>query len=135
MYWEHGQQGVFDSGAYVTLAGSIGQTAPGGDQGGGEISGDSRRASVSVSVPLKRSRDLSVWLDSSAAYISLAQDDLGNLLRVETHKWAVVTSEGQIANGLQTLYQFRSIRTRINVPQPKMGRRKTLKNGNNHLSR
>ncbi|WP_299191999.1 ShlB/FhaC/HecB family hemolysin secretion/activation protein [uncultured Erythrobacter sp.] len=75
---------VTDGGTYVTLAGSLGQTAPGGDLGPSDISGDSRRASLAVSVPLKRSRGASLWLEANAAYISVAQDDLGTLLRDDT---------------------------------------------------
>lgn len=75
---------IGNGGTYVTLAGSIGQTAPGGDLGSSDISGDSRRASLAVSVPLKRSRGGSVWLEANTAYISVAQDDMGALLRDDT---------------------------------------------------
>lgn len=75
---------VGNGGAVVTLAGSIGETAPGGDLGDSDLSGNSRRASIGLSVPLRRTGSGGLWLEANAAYISVKQDDLGALLRDDT---------------------------------------------------
>lgn len=75
---------VADNGTRVGVVGSIGRTAPGGELGDTEISGDTRRAGVNVSIPLRRTRSGSIWLEGQAAYISIAQEDLGTLLRDDT---------------------------------------------------
>lgn len=84
------QTQVTDSGITARLAGSIGRTAPGGELEGSDVAGDSLRASAQVTVPVKRSKNASVWIDTRAAYISIEQEDLGTLLRDDTLVTAAV---------------------------------------------
>ncbi|MDY7098748.1 MAG: ShlB/FhaC/HecB family hemolysin secretion/activation protein [Pseudomonadota bacterium] len=73
-----------DSGATLRLSGSVGRTSPGDIPGGADITGDKIGATASVSVPIKRSRKASAWIEADASYISISQDDLGTLLRDDT---------------------------------------------------
>ena len=84
------QTQVTDSGITARLSGSLGRTAPGGALEGSDIDGDSVRANAQLTVPIKRSKNASVWLDTSAAYISIEQDDLGTMLRDDTLVTAAV---------------------------------------------
>lgn len=84
------QTQITNSGITARLSGSIGRTAPGGALDGSDIAGDTLRANAQVSVPIKRSKKASVWVDASAAYISIEQDELGTMLRDDTLVTAAV---------------------------------------------
>ncbi len=71
-------------GAVVSIDGSLGHTSPGEIQGAGDITGDTVRAGASLSVPVKRTRDASAWVEAGLGYISISQDSAGDLLRDDT---------------------------------------------------
>lgn len=74
---------LLDNGTSLQVSGSLGSTAP-GEVEGGDISGETARAAISLSSPLLRTKRASVWADIDAAYIEIKQDDLGALLRDDT---------------------------------------------------
>lgn len=78
------QAQLTNRGVTLALAGGLGETEPGGIVDGSDITGDSVRASATLSAPLMRTKDSSVWLEGGAAYISIEQDELGALLRDDT---------------------------------------------------
>ncbi len=78
------QTQITDSGITARISGSLGRTAPGGELEGSDIAGDTLRANAQITVPVKRSKKASVWVDANAAYISIEQDELGALLRDDT---------------------------------------------------
>ncbi len=71
-------------GAALSVDGSIGRTSPGEIQGAGDITGDTRRIGASLTVPIKRTRDGSAWVEAGISYISISQDDVRTLLRDDT---------------------------------------------------
>ncbi len=75
---------VGTGGVELAIDGSFGRTSPGDLRGEGDIIGDTRRIGASVSVPVKRSRDASAWIETGIGYIAISQDDLGTLLRDDT---------------------------------------------------
>ena len=88
---------VTAGGPVLAVTGSIGNTAPGGAFAGTELTGDTRRASVSLTQPLIRTRDASVWADVQLTYLSIEQDVLDTILRSDTVVTASVGLRGQIA--------------------------------------
>jgi len=75
---------VTTGGAVFSVNGSVGRTSPGEIQGAGDITGDTRRVGASLSIPIKRSRKASAWVETDFSYITISQDDLGTLLRDDT---------------------------------------------------
>ncbi|MEP3051011.1 MAG: ShlB/FhaC/HecB family hemolysin secretion/activation protein [Erythrobacter sp.] len=86
---------------------SIGTTAPGGAFGDTDISGESLSGGATLSAPVIRTRDASLWVDGRVSYISIEQDDLGAMLRDDT----VVTA----AIGLRTQWAVAGGRVRAGV--------------------
>ncbi|QUL36767.1 ShlB/FhaC/HecB family hemolysin secretion/activation protein [Erythrobacter sp. JK5] len=75
---------ISDSGITAQIGGALGETAPGGALNGSDINGDTLRGFATVTAPLKRSKQSSLWVDTEFAFISIEQDDLGALLRDDT---------------------------------------------------
>ncbi|MEL7446188.1 MAG: ShlB/FhaC/HecB family hemolysin secretion/activation protein [Pseudomonadota bacterium] len=95
------------SGASWGVDGSIGNTSPGGQIGNTEVEGDSLRLGTSITVPLLRGKNASLWFESRAEYISIEQDDLDQMLRDDT----VVT----LAAGLRTQFAVAGGQVRLGV--------------------
>ena len=72
------------SGVTFLISGGVGNTDPGGQLDGSDINGDTRRVGVTLSAPIKRTKDASAWVEASGTYISIEQDDLGAMLRDDT---------------------------------------------------
>lgn len=88
---------VTAGGPTVELAGSVGKTAPGGAFQGSDLTGNSTRASISVTQPLITTRRVRLWLDTELAYLSVEQEALDTMLRSDTVVTAAVGLRGQIA--------------------------------------
>ncbi len=78
------QSQIATNGLTAGVSGSIGTTSPGGPFGDGDVSGDSLRAGLFLSQPIIRSKDFSLWANANGAYITIEQDDLGQILRDDT---------------------------------------------------
>lgn len=66
------------------IAGSVGDTAPGGNAAGSDISGESRYLALFGSYPLVRSTSGSLWVETEAAYLSIDRDEMNSLIREDT---------------------------------------------------
>lgn len=90
-----------NSGLTIAASGSVGTTSPGGPFGDSEINGDSLRARLSLSQPVIRSKDVSLWVNATGSYIQIEQDDLGQLLRDDTIVTASIglTTQWAVAGG------------------------------------
>lgn len=71
-------------GIRVGIAGSVGDTAPGGNAAGSDISGESRYLALFGSYPLVRSTSGSLWIETEAAYLSIDRDEMNALIREDT---------------------------------------------------
>lgn len=87
---------VSAGGPRIALAASIGNTSPGGNFAGTELTGNSVRASLTLTQPVLRTRKASVWVDAEFAYLSIEQDVLDTLLRSDTVVTAAVGLRAQI---------------------------------------
>lgn len=92
---------ISNNGLTVAVSGSVGTTSPGSPFGDSEINGDSVRGRVTLSQPIIRSKDASLWVNASGSYINISQDDLGQLLRDDTIVTASVglTTQFAVAGG------------------------------------
>lgn len=72
------------NGLKAGIAGSVGDTAPGGNAGGSDISGESRYIALFASYPLVRATSGSLWIETEAAYLSINRDDMNALIREDT---------------------------------------------------
>ncbi|MEO1046102.1 MAG: ShlB/FhaC/HecB family hemolysin secretion/activation protein [Pseudomonadota bacterium] len=71
--------GIGNQGTRVGVAASIGTNQPGG--GFVNVEGDTEFVEVFANHPITRSRDASLWVNASLAYLSVEQDDVVGLLR------------------------------------------------------
>ncbi|MEO0463848.1 MAG: ShlB/FhaC/HecB family hemolysin secretion/activation protein [Pseudomonadota bacterium] len=98
---------VTEGGARFSVSASVGRTSPGDVSNGADLTGDTRRASARLSVPVKRARKASIWLDGGIGYVTIQQDDTGDLLRDDT----IVTASA----GLRTQFAVSGGRARTGV--------------------
>lgn len=78
------QTAIGTDGFRAGLAGSVGDTAPGGNAAGSDISGKSRYLALFGSYPLVRSTSGSLWIETEAAYLSIDRDEMNALIREDT---------------------------------------------------
>ncbi|MEP2103112.1 MAG: ShlB/FhaC/HecB family hemolysin secretion/activation protein [Parasphingorhabdus sp.] len=78
------------------IAGSVGDTAPGGNAGGSDISGESRYLALYASYPLVRATSGSLWVETEAAYLSINRDELNALIREDTQVTVSLGIRGEI---------------------------------------
>lgn len=74
---------INSAGTRIGLVGSITENEPGGRREGTGTDGDSQYLSVYAQHPLLRTRDASVWVNASAAYLSIEQDVSGVLVQLD----------------------------------------------------
>jgi hemolysin activation/secretion protein len=73
---------ILDSmGTQLSLVASFSNTNPGANLRAFDITGQSRRLGLQLSVPLKRRRNLSVWFNGNVEYRDLRQEQAGVLVR------------------------------------------------------
>ncbi|QTD54446.1 ShlB/FhaC/HecB family hemolysin secretion/activation protein [Parasphingorhabdus cellanae] len=78
------------------IAGSIGNTEPGGNRSGSNISGKSSYLALFASYPIIRATSGSLWIETEAAYLSINRDELNALIREDTQVTATLSLRGEI---------------------------------------
>ncbi len=78
------ESAIGTDGLKAGIAGSVGDTAPGGNAGGSDISGESRYLALYASYPVVRATSGSLWIETEAAYLSINRDDMNALIREDT---------------------------------------------------
>ncbi|GAA0465415.1 ShlB/FhaC/HecB family hemolysin secretion/activation protein [Parasphingorhabdus litoris] len=84
------------NGLKAGIAGSVGDTAPGGNAAGSDISGESRYLALFASYPLVRASSGSLWVETEAAYLSIDRDDLNALIREDTQVTVSMGVRGEL---------------------------------------
>lgn len=90
---------VTAGGPRVELAGSVGNTVPGGAFRGSDLTGDSSRLALSVTQALIVTRNARLWGEAQVAYLAIEQEALDTILRSDTVVTAAVGLRGQMNFG------------------------------------
>jgi hemolysin activation/secretion protein len=78
------------------IAGSVGDTAPGGNAAGSDISGESRYLALFASYPLVRATSGSLWVETEAAYLSINTEEMNMLIREDTQVTVSLGVRGEL---------------------------------------
>lgn len=78
------------------MAGSVGDTAPGGNAAGSDISGESRYLALFASYPLVRATSGSLWVETEAAYLSINTEEMNMLIREDTQVTVSLGVRGEL---------------------------------------
>ncbi len=98
------ESAIGTDGLKAGIAGSVGDTAPGDNAGGSDISGESRYLALYASYPVVRATSGSLWIETEAAYLSINRDDMNALIREDT--------EVTVSLGLRGAFPFAGGRVR-----------------------
>lgn len=93
-----------DGGTVVGISGSAGRTHSGGYLNEGDFKGRNLYASVFASLALKRSRDVSLWLNGEIEYLKVEQSENGVLFQDDRIVTATVNFAGNYNLGFGRIY-------------------------------